>query len=258
MPANTNGTGPDRELEGQVALVTGAARGLGRAIAARLARSGAEVALADLDGAAARRSAQELAAGNAEASAFELDVASEDAVRATVTEIVAAKGRLDILVNNAGVYPLIPFEELTYEQWSRVLRVNLDGVFLCSHAVFPTMRVQGYGRIVNIASDVVLVGIADFAAYTAAKAGVIGLTRVLARVGGPHGITANAVAPGLTQTEGVQEHTAHLIPHVVAEQAIKRPGQPEDIAECVAYLASPSAGFTTGQTLVVNGGTRFV
>jgi pyridoxal 4-dehydrogenase len=179
-------------------------------------------------------------------------------VRGTIAKVVAQRGRLDVLVNNAGIYPLTPLEELTYDEWSRILRINLDGVFLCSHAAFPEMRTQQYGRIVNIASDAVLVGIGDFAAYTAAKAGVIGLTRVLARIGGPHGITANAVAPGLTETEGVQENTAHMIPFVVEEQMIKRPGRPEDIAECVAYLAGPGAGFTTGQTLVVNGGIRFV
>jgi NAD(P)-dependent dehydrogenase (short-subunit alcohol dehydrogenase family) len=248
----------DRNLEGQVALVTGAARGLGRAIAARLARSGATVALTDRDGSAVRTTAGELADTGADTDAHELDVTDEVAVRGTIAKVVAQRGRLDVLVNNAGIYPLTPFEELTYDEWSRILRINLDGVFLCSHAAFPEMRTQQYGRIVNIASDAVLVGIGDFAAYTAAKAGVIGLTRVLARIGGPHGITANAVAPGLTETEGVQENTAHMIPFVVEEQMIKRPGRPEDIAECVAYLAGPGAGFTTGQTLVVNGGIRFV
>jgi 3-oxoacyl-[acyl-carrier protein] reductase len=239
-------------------VITGAARGLGRAIAERLAKDGATVVLLDRNGVAVREASRELKAGGAQADDRELDVTDEPAVRATFAQIVADHGRLDILVNNAGIYRLVPFLEVTYEEWSRVLRTNLDGVFLCSQSALQAMSDRGYGRIVNIASDVVYLGVADFAPYVAAKAGVIGLTRVLANVGGPHGITANAVAPGLTDTEGVREETAHLFPIVVEEQAVKRPGHPEDIAEAVAYLAGPGAGFITGQTIVVNGGTRFV
>ncbi len=245
-------------LEGQVAVVTGAARGLGRAIAERLGKAGATAVLLDRNGAAVAETARELSASGLSAVSYELDVTSEADVQDVFGQIVATHGRLDVLVNNAGIYRLVPFLEVTYEEWSRVLRTNLDGVFLCSRAALPTMRDRGYGRIVNIASDVVYLGIPDFAPYTASKAGVIGLTRVLANVGGPHGITANAVAPGLTETEGVQEATAHLIPIVVEEQAVKRPGRPIDIAECVAYLVGENSGFITGQTVVVNGGTRFV
>ena len=190
-------------LEGQVAVITGAARGLGRAIAERLGKAGAIVVLLDRNGEAAAEAAHTLSAGGLSAVSHELDVTSEADVEAVFGQIVATHGRLDVLVNNAGIYRLVPFLELTYEEWSRVLRTNLDGVFLCSRAAFPTMRDRGYGRIVNIASDVVYLGIPDFAAYTASKAGVIGLTRVLASVGGPHGVTANAIAPGLTETEGV-------------------------------------------------------
>ncbi len=245
-------------LEGQVAVVTGAARGLGRAIAERLAKAGATAVLLDRNGPAVADTARELSAAGLQAVSAELDVTSEADVQEVFGRIVETHGRLDILVNNAGIYRLVPFLEVTYEEWSRVLRTNLDGVFLCTRAAFPAMRDRGYGRIVNIASDVVYLGIPDFAQYTAAKAGVIGLTRVLANVGGPFGITANAVAPGLTDTEGVQEATAHLFPIVVEQQAIKRPGRPVDIAECVAYLVGENSGFITGQTVVVNGGTRFV
>jgi NAD(P)-dependent dehydrogenase (short-subunit alcohol dehydrogenase family) len=245
-------------LDGQVVAITGGARGLGRAIAERLARAGATVVLLDRNGEAAAGAAHELSASGLSVLSHELDVTSEADVQAVFGQLVATHGRLDVLVNNAGIYRLVPFLDVTYEEWSRVLRTNLDGVFLCSRAAFPAMRDRGYGRIVNIASDVVYLGIPDFAPYTASKAGVIGLTRVLANVGGPHGITANAIAPGLTETEGVAEATAHLIPLVVEEQAVKRPGRPIDIAECVAYLVGENSGFITGQTVVVNGGTRFV
>jgi NAD(P)-dependent dehydrogenase (short-subunit alcohol dehydrogenase family) len=248
----------EARLAGQTALVTGAARGLGFATAERLAAEGARVALFDCDGDAVATAAGSLAERGAAATAHEVDVADEGSVRAAVAHVLAADSRIDILVNNAGIYPHYPFEELTYANWRRVLSINLDGVFLCAHAVYPAMRERGYGRIVNITSATFFIGYPGLSAYIASKGGIIGFTRALASEAGPHGITVNAVTPGLIATEGVLGgEEAGLFDEIVPEQSVRRRGEPEDIAECVAYLAGPEAGFVNGQTFNVDGGHRY-
>ena len=246
-------------LEGQIAIVTGAARGIGLAIARRLGREGAGVVLLDRDVEALGRAAAVLREENPDVSPVAVDVTVEEAVRAAVDGVVSTRGRIDVLVNNAGIYPHTPFEELTFAEWRRVLATNLDSVFLCSHAVFPAMKSQGYGRIVNISSAGFLVGEAGMTHYIASKGGVIGFTRALALAGGPHGITVNAITPGFIETPGVLEDPDELaaIDRFVEEQTVKRRGVPEDIAECIAYLVSPAASFITGQTVNVDGGHRF-
>jgi NAD(P)-dependent dehydrogenase (short-subunit alcohol dehydrogenase family) len=242
-----------KSLEGRVAIVTGAAHGIGRATASRLAHDGAQIAVFDVDADAGREAASEVGG-----RAYSVDVTSEAAVREAVARVEADHGRIDILVNNAGIYPYVPFEEMTFAEWRRVLSTNLDGVFLCCHAVVPHMRAGGYGRIVNISSDTVLLGLPELTAYIASKAGVIGLTRALATAVGPHGTTVNAIMPGLIATETVLGSIEHMFDEVVIPgQAVKRRGQPEDVADCVAYLASPAAAFVTGQSIAVNGGQRF-
>jgi pyridoxal 4-dehydrogenase len=245
-------------LAGQVALVTGAARGLGYAAARRLAADGAKVALLDRDGDALAAAVETLAGEGLDVLPHTVDVTDEEGVRASVAAVLQAEGRIDVLVNNAGIYPHRPFEELTFAEWRHVLAVNLDGIFLCTRAVYPAMRERGYGRIVNVSSATFFIGYPGLSAYIASKGGIIGFTRALASEAGPHGITVNAVTPGLIATEGVLDgEEAGLFDEIVPEQALPRRGEPEDIAECIAYLAGPDAGFITGQTINVDGGHRF-
>jgi len=162
-----------------------------------------------------------------------------------------------MLVNNAGIYPHIPFEELTFAEWRRVLSTNLDGVFLCSHAAYPAMRHQRYGRIVNISSATFFIGYPGLSAYVASKGGIIGFTRALAREAGPHEITVNAVTPGLIATDRALAEEAEVFEEIVPEQAVQRPGKPQDISDCVRYLVRPESSWITGQTFNVDGGHRF-
>jgi pyridoxal 4-dehydrogenase len=245
-------------LAGQTALVTGAAQGLGYAAAARLAADGADVALLDRDGERLGAAADALGAQGLAVLPHTVDLTDEEGVRAAVAAVLSTEGRIDVLVNNVGIYPHRAFEELTYAEWRHVLAVNLDSVFLCTHAVYPAMRERGYGRIVNVSSSTFFIGYPGLAAYIASKGGIIGFTRALASEAGPHGITVNAVTPGLVATEGVLGgEEAGLFDEIVPQQALPRRGEPEDIAECIAYLASPAAGFITGQTINVDGGHRF-
>ena len=245
-------------LEGQVAIVTGAARGIGRAAAARLARDGARVALFDKDGPAAEAAAEAIAAEDPAAEPHEVDVTDEAGIGAAVGAVLDAHGRIDVLVNNAGIYPHTPFEELAFAEWRRVLSTNLDSVFLVTRAVYPSMRERGYGRIVNISTAAFLIGYPELTPYLSSKGGIIGFTRSLAAEAGPHGITVNAITPGMIETEGSREEDpeGELFEEIGADQAIKRRGSPEDVAEAIAYLASPAAGFITGQTINVDGGHR--
>jgi len=162
-----------------------------------------------------------------------------------------------VLVNNAGIYPHIPFEELTFATWRHVLATNLDGVFLCSHAVYPVMRSRRYGRIVNISSATFFIGYPGLSAYVASKGGIIGFTRALAREAGPHEITVNAVTPGLIATQRALAEEAAVFDEIVPEQSVQRPGTPKDIADCVRFLVRPESSWITGQTFNVDGGHRF-
>jgi len=214
--------------------------------------------LFDLDGPAAGSAASAIAAQGLAAVPFPVDVIDEPGVTAAVRAVIDAEGRIDILVNNAGIYPHTPFEELTFAEWRRVLSTNLDSVFLVTRAVYPHMRERGYGRIVNISTAAFHIGYPELTPYLASKGGVIGFTRSLAAEAGPHGITVNAITPGMIETEGTQEEdpSGELFEEIGAGQAVKRRGLPEDIAETIAYLVSPAAGFITGQTINVDGGHR--
>jgi len=239
------------KLTDRVAIVTGAAQGIGRAIAEKLDAEGATVVVADINA----EGAEEAAAALERGQGVEVDVSCEDSVGTMVSSVLEEHGRIDALVNNAAIVPFIPWDEVDLAHWQRIIDTNLTGVFLCVRAVQGPMRETGYGRIVNIASNTVLAGTPNMAAYVAAKGGVWGFTRALATELGADGVTVNAVAPGLTATEGVLDSPhKEAFDFVQSLQAIPRRGESEDIAPTVAFLCSEEAGWVTGQMIAVDGG----
>lgn len=245
-------------FEGRVVIVTGAAQGIGRVYTSRFAAEGAKVVVADVDKAGALGAAAEIPG----ALGLEVDVADVRSVRAMAAAARDRFGRIDVLVNNAGLFTAIlprrPLEEIDPESWDRVMAVNVRGVFLCVQAVVPAMKAQGGGRIVNIASATALTGVPGFVHYVASKGAVIAMTRALARELGPSGIAVNAVAPGLTLTEGVRRlYPPEDIQAALAPRSIKRPQLPEDLVGTVLYLASEESQLVTGQLIVVDGGHYF-
>ena len=239
------------KLTDRVAIVTGAAQGIGRAIAEKLDAEGATVVLADLNA----EGAEEAAAGLQRGSAREVDVSDKGSVDAMIAATVDEQGRVDALINNAAIVPFQAWDDVDLDHWNRIIATNLTGVYLCSRAAYGPMKDAGYGRIVNIASNTFLAGTPNMAAYVAAKGGVIGFTRALATEVGSHGITVNSVAPGLTASEGVMDSPhAEAFGFVQNLQAIPRRGESADIAPTVAFLASEEAGWVTGQLVAVDGG----
>jgi len=238
------------KLEGRVAIVTGTGQGIGRAIAEKLRAEGAEVVVADINPETAARTAADVGG-----VAYVADVSDEAEVSGLVAAAIDRHGKIDVLVNDAAIVPFVPWEQLDFAEWRRIMSVNLDGVFLTCHTVYPHMKAADYGRIVNIASNVILAGTPNLAHYAAATGGVFGFTRSQATEVGAHGITVNAVAPGLTASEGVLASPhAEAFDFVQSLQAVPRRAVPADIAPAVAFLASEEAGWITGQLLVADGG----
>jgi 3-oxoacyl-[acyl-carrier protein] reductase len=238
-------------------MVTGAARGIGAVTAGAFAREGARVALVDLDGAGVESVAKPLRDGGADVLALRADAAASADMRTVVDAALGRWQRVDVLVNNAGGFGAIkPTEEITDDEWDAIVRSNLTSAFVCARAVLPAMKRQRAGRIVNVSSVVARSGnVRTTVHYTAAKAGVIGLTRHLATELAEHGITVNAVAPGTTATERVialrsPEDTARMATTI----PLRRLGEPADIADGILYLASDAARWVTGVVLDVNGG----
>jgi len=244
----------------RVALVTGAGRGLGLAVARKLAEAGARVVAADIESAAAREAADRLLAPWGPALGVPVDVADPASVEAMVEEAVAAFGRVDILVNNAGILYRTRFPDISPSEWERVLRVNLTGPFLCTRAVLPRMKEQRYGRIVNISSSAGRsVSTLGGAHYTASKAGLLGLTRAVAKEAAPFGITVNAVCPGLFDTEMVRSTTSpEERERLVGSFPVPRMGIPEEVGEAVLFLCSEEAAYITGAALDINGGDLMI
>ncbi len=242
-----------KRLENQFAIVTGAARGIGRAIADRLASDGASVLIADIDTAAAEATAAEIATSGATTASIGVDVTQRGSVEAAVQDAVARWGRVDIMVSNAGIMDRAPFLEMTEAFWRRVLDVNLTGAFLCGQAAARQMRSQpDGGRIVYTASNSGVFGGRGRAAYGASKAGIINLVQTMAIELAEYGIRVNAVAPGPTRThEGQPEE---LWPSVKLRMPLGRYGRPEEIAAVAAFLAAPESSFVTGHVYCADGG----
>ena len=265
------------DLSGRVALVTGGSRGLGRADALTLARAGADVAIADIQlessdedvsewgalAAAAKQqglvyteqTVEEIRGLGRRALALRCDVTSREQVDAAVARVVAELGSVDVLVNNAGTLDHVAqFHDQSPELWERDLRVNLTGAFNCAQAVWPHMKERAWGRIVNMASVAGTLGGFGQASYSTTKAGLLGLTKTLALEGGRHGITCNAIVPGVIGTEAFNFGNPAMNERMVKRTALRRPGEPQEIANAVAFLCSDLASYITGVGLNVSGG----
>jgi 3-oxoacyl-[acyl-carrier protein] reductase len=266
------------DLTGRVALVTGGSRGLGRADALTLARAGADVVIADIQvesdtGEDAERygplaqaaraqglvyseaTAREISGLGRRSAALKCDVTDRSEVAAAVERVVGDFGSVDILVNNAGTLDhLGQLPDQSSELWDRDLRVNLTGAFNCAQAVWPHMRAQGWGRIVNMASVAGTLGGFGQASYAATKAGLLGLTRTLALEGARHGITCNAIVPGIIGTEAFRFGDPQMNDRMIRRTAMRRPGEPQDVANAIAFLCSDLASYITGIGLNVSGG----
>lgn len=241
------------KLSGRTALVTGAAQGIGKAIASRLAADGATVVVSDMNAAGAAATAAGI--GDA-AFAITADISDPDAVASLFDEIEKKTGGVDILVNNASIVPFLPWDEVDLAHWRKIIDVNLTGTFIVTRAATDQMRAKNKaGRVISIASNTFFAGTPNMAAYVAAKGGVIGFTRALATELGKYGITANAVTPGLIESDGVKASPHNqAFDFVEMLQAVKGKGQPEHIADVVSFLASDDARWITGQTINVDAG----
>ena len=244
-------------LAGRVAIVTGGARHIGARYCRRLAAEGAAVVVADI--LAGESVVQEIKSVGGKAIALTVDVSKEEDTNRMAAAAVQAFGRIDVLVNNAAIFINIqrhPFYEISSEEWDRVSAVNIKGPFLCAKAVFPRMKEQRSGKIINISSSTAFWGTPNFLHYVASKAALIGMTRALAREVGACGICVNAIAPGLVEHEG-QNAPKALTELQLKERSIKRLQTPEDLLGTLLFLASPDSDFMTGQTIVVDGGSIF-
>lgn len=246
---------PQLLLNEKVALVTGAAAGIGESIAHLFAEEGARVYLLDVNGAGARKAAQAIGAKGGVAFAFEADVRNSDQIRAAADDARSRFGRIDVLINNAGIYPRRPFLEMTDAEWDEMHAVNLKGVFRCSKVVLPHMVEQRSGKVVNISSVTFFKGMANLSHYVAAKGGVIGLTRSVAREMGPYNVHVNCITPGAIEVEMEKlVSTPEQMAAIVAQQSLQRRLQPLDVARVCLFLSSRLSDGMTGQTLNVDAG----
>ena len=244
----------------KIAVITGASGGIGQAFAKRLAEDGVHIAIADI--APGDQTVKLVEQAGRQALACKCDVTSQESVAAMAAQVQKKFGRCDIVINCAGIFPQKMFDDMTFEDWRRVQSINLDSVFLVSSAFVPGMKQRGWGRVVNMASSTLGSVVTGFVHYVASKGGIVGFTRALASELGPHGITVNAIAPGLTRSPGTlarkpREGLASMdeeFNQVAQMQAIKRVEVPDDLVGTVSFLTSDDAAFITGQTLSVDGG----
>ena len=245
-----------KRLEQRIAIVTGAGQGIGRAITLGLAREGATVTIADVNEESANTVKNEIEASGGRALAIPTDVSNEKSVQAMVEKSLKEFLRVDILVNNAGIFPTSSVEEMSEEDWDRVIGTNLVGAFLCARAVVPKFLEQGTGRIISLTSGRAFQGAKNGAHYAASKAGIIGFSKSLALELAPHGITVNVICPGITDTAQPRGHQTEEQIYAQGQRIpLGRIGQPEDLVGPAVFLASDAAAFITGQTVLVNGGS---
>lgn len=245
-------------LKDKVAIITGAAGGLGKAFAIAFAQEGAKIAVCDKNFKGATETANEIGEN---AIAIEVDVANETSTQAMAASVIEKFGKIDILINNAAIYATIqrkPFYEISESEWDLVMNVNLKGVWMVSKAVFPYMKTANFGKIINISSATVMSGSPQWSHYVASKGGVIGFTRSMAKEVGDFNINVNAIAPGFTLTDASLSLMENAQKYGVDRGAIKRPSSAEDIVGTALYLASSASDFVTGQTIVVDGGKEFI
>jgi 2-hydroxycyclohexanecarboxyl-CoA dehydrogenase len=247
-----------KRFEDQVAIVTGAASGIGRATAVRLAAEGAAVVIADVNEQGADDVAKSISEGGGRAIALQVDVTDAPGVRAMTERAIAAFGKVDILVSNAGWDRAGPFADTDEQLWDRVIAINYRGHLATCHAALPHMRERGAGRIITVASDAGRVGSSGEVVYSGAKGAVIAFTKGLAREVARYGINVNCVAPGLVDTPLLAEMPEKLIAAIVRSIPLRRTGVPDEIAAAICFFASPDAAYITGQTLSVNGGLTMV
>jgi NAD(P)-dependent dehydrogenase (short-subunit alcohol dehydrogenase family) len=246
-------------LKGKVAIVTGSARGLGRAYALRLAKERARIVVADiLDG---KETVDIILQQGGDGVYINTDVTSEESTQGMACKTIEKFGRIDILINNAALFATIvkrPFYEIPAKEWDSVMAVNLKGPFLCSKAVYPQMKKQGKGKIINVSSGTFFKGLPNFLHYVVSKGGNVALTRSLAREVGDAGICVNTIAPGYTETEYLRENpqdSIEVTKAIIGTRCIKRPETPEDLLGTIVFLASDDSDFITGQTIIVDGGS---
>ncbi|MDB5761047.1 MAG: putative short-chain dehydrogenase/reductase [Herminiimonas sp.] len=248
-------------LEGRVAIVTGGGHGIGKAYATRLASEGAKIVIAEIDEKAAQAVAQELTAAGYEALGMRTDVSDPASVEKMAAAAIERFGRIDVLVNNAAIFATVPmsrspFDQITVDEWDRMMTVNLKGTWLASCAVIPQMRNQGYGKIINISSGTALKGSPSRIHYVTSKAGILGFTKTLANEVGKDNICVNCVAPGSTLSEeNPDEGIIKMRNQAASSRALKRVQSPDDLTGAIVFFASADSDFITGQTLVVDGGS---
>ena len=248
-------------LDGRVAIITGGGHGIGKAYAVRLAAEGARVVIAELDGEAASTVAAELTAQGHHAIAVQTDVANEASVTSMAQQAVTKFGRIDVLVNNAAIFATVPmsrlpFDQISVDEWDRMMSVNVKGTWLASRAVVPQMRLQAYGKIINVSSGTALKGSPSRIHYVTSKAGILGFTKTLANEVGKDGICVNCVAPGSTLSEeNPDDDILKMRAQAANARALKRVQTPDDLTGAVVFFASADSDFITGQTLVVDGGS---